>query len=312
MLITGATGHVGGRLFRELTTRDTCEIRALIRSARTLPSWASTSEICFGDLTEDEIHASILPEIDVVVHLATRGFSATAAPTPLETAVECNSTLAFARNAIARGVTRFVFVSSIHVYGSMLNGVVDDFTPTVPMSDYGRSRLKIENELLALANETSTEVIVIRMTNSFGVPAFPRPETWSLLLHDVCRQVIETSSITLRSDDRTCRDMFALSDAVEVLSEIVSSSRLTSGTYLLASGETMTIRDLAELVQQQAVEVLGINPVINSQHTDEEPPKTFSLKSRKLRDAGFMIPDRRTKEIRDLLISAASEFELHR
>ena len=312
VLITGASGHVGGRLFRELSSRPEVDTRALLRIPQRLPTWASTSEIFYGDLTSPSVQASVLQDTDVVVHLATRGFSAIETPTPTEAAIEYESTLALAKRGITLGLPRFIFVSSIHVFGSALGGVVHDASPTNPESVYGSSRLKIEDDLLTAAAETSTEIVIVRMTNSFGTPALPRPATWTLLLHDMCRQVIERSTITLRSDDRTCRDMIALRDAIQVLGEVISSPHISTGRYLLASGQTMTIRALAELVQTHVAELFGFRPAIISSQTSNAPPSHFSLESRRLREAGIVIPNRRDDEIRELLMSAAREFEASR
>lgn len=308
MLLTGATGHVGGRLFRHLATTSGVSIRALVRSPQLLPEWAQHSEVLEGDLSQFATRRQALSGIDTVVHLATRGFSAANGPTQADLDNERHLAIALASEAVSAGVSRFIFVSSIHVYGASLTGVVDENTAAMPTSAYGASRLEIEKSLLEVANNTSMQSLVLRLTNSFGSPVLIRPETWRLLIHDLCKQVVETARISLRSDARTCRDMIALRDVVSVMSELITTNRINTGVALLATGHSMQIGEIAGLIQTLAQEVVGIYaPIEQSAHLDNVPP-TFTLEPRKLRAAGVMIPDSREAEIRDLLLLAQQEF----
>jgi len=261
-----------------------------------------------GDLSQFITRRQALSGIDTVVHLATRGFSAANGPTQADLDNERRVAVALASEAVSAGVSRFIFVSSMHVYGASLTGVVDESTAAMPTSAYGASRLEIENELLEVASNTSMQSLVLRLTNSFGSPALMRPETWSLLIHDLCKQVVETSRISLRSDARTCRDMIALRDVVSVMSELITTNRVNTGVVLLATGRSMQIGEIAGLVQTLAREVIGIDaPIEQGANLDVVPP-TFTLEPRKLREAGVVIPDNREAEIRDLLLLAQQEF----
>lgn len=155
---------------------------------------------------------------------------------------------------------------------------------------------------------TTTKTVVVRLTNSFGVPMSPRPETWNLLMHDLCRQAVMSRSLVLRSDPRICRDSMALCDVVEVLAQILTSPQPLQGVYLLASGETMQIAQLATLVQLHAEEVLAISAEVKAPHHQSTMPTTYTLEPRRLRDAGIRIPNNRNQEICDLLRYAEQEF----
>jgi len=307
VLITGAGGHVGGRLTAHLTNSGT-KARALLRSRRSLPGWAARTEVVHGDLNDASVRREVLHGVHTVAHLATRGFSSVVPPTSQELQTEEEIALSLLSDAIAVGVSRFVYLSSIHVYGDSLVGHVDDATPTRPNSDYGRSRQRIEERMLQRSAATNTQTVVVRLTNSFGVPTSPRPETWNLLMHDLCRQVVTSRSLVLRSDPRICRDSMALCDVVEVLAQIVTSPQPLQGVYLLASGETMQIAQLATLVQRHAEEVLAISAEVKAPHRQSTVPTTYTLDARRLHDAGIRIPNNRHQEICDLLRYAEQEF----
>jgi UDP-glucose 4-epimerase len=308
VLLTGATGHVGGRLFKHLVSLNRASIRVTIRSTPLLPEWASSTDVVVGDLSDSSVRRTSLHGVDTVVHLATRGFSTAIGPTESDLLEERKNAKALIRDAVVAGVSHFVFLSSIHVYGDSLVGLVTDETPPAPNTAYAKSRQHIEDDLFSLTAGTKTNVSVVRLTNSFGVPVFSRPETWNLLVHDLCRQVLQSSQIVLRSDARTCRDIMALRDVVEVLGQLIYRDQVRNEVFLLASGHSMPIGEIAELVQKSARDVLGIATSITQNFIDKEIPPVFTLEPRKIRDVGVTIPNSRDDEIRELLLVAEQHF----
>lgn len=305
VLLTGASGHVGGRLFKHLIETGSIDARAKIRVAvragRPMPKWSSAAEIIRGDIAEPTVRENSLRDIDTVVHLATRGFSARVSPTIAEMNDEHEVTFELLRDAVRLGARRFIYLSSIHAYGSALMGDVDDLTPAVPTSEYGRSRLRIERDLTESASGSACQLIIVRLTNSFGTPVQPRAETWNLLVHDLCRQAAENDTIVLRSDARTCRDVMALRDVVEALKQVIESQIISNGTYLLASGNSLPLADIATSVARLAHDELGKTCGVRFGEPGNDTPATFTLHSRRLRELGIAIPQQRDEEIRDLL-----------
>ena len=305
VLLTGASGHVGGRLFKHLIETGgidaRAQIRVAVRAGRPLPDWSSTAEVIRGDIAEPTVRENMLRDTHTVVHLATRGFSARVSPTVAEMNDEYKVALELLRDAVRHGAQRFVYLSSIHAYGSALIGEVDDLTPAVPTTEYGRSRLRIERDLAESASGSACQTIIVRLTNSFGTPVQPRAETWNLLVHDICRQAAESDTIVLRSDARTCRDVMALRDVVEVLKRVIESQTISNGTYLLASGITLQLADIAALVARLAHDELGKTCSVQFGEPGNETPPKFTLHSHRLRELGIAIPQQRDEEIRDLL-----------
>jgi nucleoside-diphosphate-sugar epimerase len=100
----------------------------------------------------------------------------------------------------------------------------------------------------------------------------------------------------------------ALCDVVEVLAQIVASPQPLQGVYLLASGETMQLAQLAALIQRHAEEVLAISAEVKAPQRQSTVPTTYTLDARRLRYAGIRIPNNRNQEICDLLHYAKREF----
>jgi nucleoside-diphosphate-sugar epimerase len=177
LVLTGATGFVGKSLIENLLS-ETYVIKAFVRqSSSELP--LSVKQIAVGDLAELTLEHStgFLREafngVDVVVHAAARVHVMSddaSNPLPEFRKVNRDATLVLARLAAESGVKRFVFLSSIKVNGEMTKPG-HPFTPDdvhVPDDPYGLSKYEAEQGLLALAQETGMEVVIIRPPLVYG------------------------------------------------------------------------------------------------------------------------------------------------
>jgi len=177
LILTGATGFVGKSFIDDLLS-EPYVIKAFVRqSSSELP--LSIKQVVVGDLAElalDDSSASLRDAfngVDVVVHAAARVHVMNDdASNPLTEFRKVNrdATLVLARLAAESGVKRFVFLSSIKVNGEMTRpGHL--FTPDdvhVPDDPYGLSKYEAEQGLLALAQETGMEVVIIRPPLVYG------------------------------------------------------------------------------------------------------------------------------------------------
>jgi UDP-glucose 4-epimerase len=151
------------------------------------------------------------------------------------------------------------------------------------------------------------QVAIVRMTNTFGVPAFSRQALWDLLVHDLCRQAVLTNRLILNTNGTGYRNMLALSDAVDALAEVVVRE-LPSGTYLLAGSATYQLRHIAELVKAQAQMLYAKSPTVEINEMDTTQHAHFTLHSRRLTENGIALGDHLTDELSQLLHYAQREF----
>ena len=308
IVLTGAGGHVGGAVFKALSASQIGHLRASFRQSIDLPDWATSLEIFVGDLAEPRTHDALLRGASTVLHLATSGYSSLAPASQPQLDDEVATAVALATSAAWQGVRRFIFVSSIHVYGQRLVGVVNEQTKPEPHTEYGQSRAAIENALSKLRQVTDMEIVVIRMSNAFGVPVFERPASWQLLVPDLCRQVVESGRLRLRSSGRSFRNLIALRDAAGVLCDLASRGSPLNGTYLLGGPQTLTLREVAEMVAEAASLSLGITPTVECGEDDMTKHERFELDLGSLRRLGVTIEDHRHAELHDLLHFAAARF----
>jgi nucleoside-diphosphate-sugar epimerase len=172
VLITGASGFVGGAL----TARLTRDAQFAVRAATRRNDWrapAGAELAVVGDLAPGSDWSRALAGVRCVVHTAARVHvmeDRSQDPLAEYRRVNVEGTLALARQAVQAGVRRFVFVSSIKVNGESTLPAnrfrASDLA--LPLDAYGVSKLEAEAALAVLCAETSMELVVVRPPLVYG------------------------------------------------------------------------------------------------------------------------------------------------
>ncbi|WP_425080918.1 NAD-dependent epimerase/dehydratase family protein [Ruegeria arenilitoris] len=157
VLITGAGGHLGRKLFDALEIDPDYIVSGIdIRPV-------DHPDIHTADLSDDSSWVSLLEGVDVIVHLAgDREPSATWA-----SAIKHNmdATLSLYHHAAAMGVSRVVLASSNWVHGDkrFTHEVLNSTTPPGPVNAYGMSKLFCERTGAYFAEHHGLSVICLRI-----------------------------------------------------------------------------------------------------------------------------------------------------
>lgn len=165
VLLTGATGFVGKGIMETLVIKGYSVVAAVRQSPENVPLAVQVNHIDALDGATN--WRSSLEGVDCVIHSAARVHVMNeSAEDPLAAfrTVNVEGTLNLARQSVAAGVKRFIFISSIKVNGEATRKgqpFTSDDLPA-PADPYGMSKLEAENGLLELAGQTGLEVVIIR------------------------------------------------------------------------------------------------------------------------------------------------------
>ena len=171
ILLTGATGFVGGAVLNRLIAADQ-KVTAAVRST-TVPISSKARRIVVPGLAAETGWSEALGACDVVIHSAARVHvmdEQSADPLAEFRKVNVDGTLNLARQAAAAGVKRFIFISSIKVNGegTALDRPYTVFDTPAPQDPYGVSKMEAEQGLHELAQQTGMEVVIIRPVLVYG------------------------------------------------------------------------------------------------------------------------------------------------
>ena len=170
-LVTGATGFVGTHVIPALQGAGWA-VRAAVRSGAGERLPEGVEAVVVGDLADRPDLGQALDGADAVIHLAGRAHVMRETAADAEAAfrrANVDATRHLAGQAVAAGVRRFVFLSSIKVNGERTTE--RPFTEAdmpAPEDAYGRSKWAAEQALREIAVATGLEVVVIRPPLVYG------------------------------------------------------------------------------------------------------------------------------------------------
>lgn len=147
VLLTGATGKIGGNMAQHLLRRG-YGLRILAMpddpQAERLRRFADAAEIVAGDLTDAASLKAAVDGVDAVIHLASSGHAAPNDDAFFQADVLGTYRLVQAAAGARPGIRRFVMASSYTVYGTPRYLPTDEQCPREPTSTLGLVKLTCE------------------------------------------------------------------------------------------------------------------------------------------------------------------------
>ncbi|MGH2442452.1 MAG: NAD-dependent epimerase/dehydratase family protein [Chloroflexota bacterium] len=169
VLVTGSTGFVGKGVCNALMQAG-FRVRGVVRPGRQTPIGCDET-IIVNSINEATDWEAALEDVDLVVHLAARAHTASssAAEDREFTTVNAHGTRVLAAASARRGVSRFLYLSSVKVNGRTTTGKPftgeDEARPDGP---YGISKWLGEKYLNEIAIAAAMESVVIRSPLVYG------------------------------------------------------------------------------------------------------------------------------------------------
>lgn len=233
---------------------------------------------------------------DVFIHLAAMNEN-DCVKFPRE-AIEVNITQTLQWLELARkaGVKKFVYFSTAHVYGKPLAGYYNENSIAVPVHPYAITHRCAEDYVLAYNADHGMSNVVVRLTNSFGGPAFPTADRWTLLVNDLCKAAVTSGKMALLSDGTQLRDFVCLEDVCMATELFMASDG--NGIFNLGSGEAQTVWEMATLIQKVAEEFLRQRIELTRNETKGGiVTQSLEIDISKLKKMGFDLRNNVTAEI---------------
>ncbi|MGF1689535.1 SDR family oxidoreductase [Photobacterium japonica] len=239
ILITGATGFIGHHA-----------VIACQQAGLSVLPLARDKANPYGyqaaEITPQTDWSAHLQQVDVIVHCAARVHVMNDKDNDPLTAyrdVNTDGTLHFARQAAAAGVKRFIFLSSIKVNGEATTPDTP-FTARVeqaPTDPYGLSKYEAEKGLLALAQETGMDVVIIRPPLVYGPGV---KANFASLLHCVRKGLpLPLGAINNK------RSFVYIDNLVDLILTCVSHPNAANQTFLVSDDDDVST---SELLRQMA------------------------------------------------------------
>lgn len=207
-----------------------------------------------------EVTAADLDGFAGVIHLAALSNDPLGNLEPELTAeINHHASARFARLAKEAGVERFVFSSSCSTYGAAGDDFLDEQAAFNPVTPYGWSKVRLEQALHELADDTFSPVSM-RNATAYGVAPLLRLD---LVLNNLVAWAVTTGKILLMSDGTPWRPIVHLEDISTALIAALEAPREAVHDQAFNVGRTAENYRILELAQIVAETVPGAEIAIN-------------------------------------------------
>ena len=169
ILVTGGNGFVGRALVRALH-EDGHDVVAPVRRAEP-PDIGGVTWLPGFDFDSNGALQQALDDAEAVVHCAAyahRTRRITDHDREQFETVNVGLSRRLYDAAVTAGVGQFVFISSIGALRAASDEPVTEQTPPAPTSDYGKSKLRAEQQLRSMARSSATELTILRPSLVYG------------------------------------------------------------------------------------------------------------------------------------------------
>ncbi|MCG3679252.1 NAD-dependent epimerase/dehydratase family protein [Aliarcobacter butzleri] len=216
LLITGSNGFIGNYFIN---------------------NYKSKYNIKTFSFLKDDINTLDCNTIDVVFHLSALVHQMGGASANEYEKINVIQTIELAKKAKESGVKHFVFMSTVKVYGEETNSKYTENTVCNPEDNYGKSKLKAEQELQKLEDE-NFKISIIRTPIVYGYGVKANIKNLINLVNKV--PVLPFGKI------KNKRSMVYIGNLCHLVDEIIIQKK--SGIFLACDDEPLSTSKLIELI----------------------------------------------------------------
>lgn len=154
-----------------------------------------------------------------------------------------------AKQAIEAGVERFIFSSSCSIYGASPGGWVDEESPINPVTPYGWSKIRVEEDVRQMASDEFSPVF-LRNATAYGVSPRLRAD---LVVNNLVGYAITQGRVFMKSDGSPWRPLVHIEDISRAFLAVIEAPREAIHNQVFNVGSTeenYQIREVASIVER--------------------------------------------------------------
>lgn len=256
ILITGGAGFIGSHLAKKcIASGDSVTVLDNLSTGNeaNVPEGAEFIE---GDISAIKTFRGLSgSKFDCVLHLAAQSSGEVSDERPgLDLNVNALGTLYLLEFCRKQNIPRFLYASSMAVYGNPPSVPVPEETPLVPLSFYGISKMTAEQYIRHYA-ETGLKTTVFRMFSVFG-PGQDLSNLKQGMVSIFLAYLLKNEPVLVKGSPDRFRDFIYIDDVADAWYRAIDTRKTFGKTYNLATGKKTRVDELV----REEIRSLGLDP----------------------------------------------------
>ena len=250
ILVTGGNGFIGSNFIRLLVSNKRYQITNLdaltyagnpdnLKDIEHLPNYTFIK----GDIRNKEVVMKTMKGCDVVVHFAAESH-VDRSITNSEIFIETNvlGTHILLECAKTHKISKFIYMSTDEVYGSVAKGFSKEGDPFYPSSPYSASKASADLLVQAFHKTYKLPVLIVRGSNNFGPYQYPEK-----LIPFFVTNLLENKKVPLYGTGKNIRDWIYVEDMCRAIEFLIDHGK-DGEMYNVGGGNGKTNLEIAEII----------------------------------------------------------------
>ena len=251
VLVTGGAGFIGSHLIEHLLKHE-YEVKCIDNFSSGKIEFIEKNlneiELIRGDLLNKRDARKAVKDCEIVFHLAAN---------PDVRAGEKNTKSMFENNVIAtynllegmrkEGVKKIVFTSSSAVYGDAEKiPTPEDYSPLIPISIYGATKLACEAMICSYCHTFDMETIIYRFANVVGARA-----THGVIYDFIKKLQANREKLEILGDGKQRKSYLYIDDCIDAIFHTLERWKNKIEIYNIGSLDSIEVKEIADIVSKE-------------------------------------------------------------
>lgn len=257
-LVTGAAGFIGSSIASRLTGQGhevwTIDNLSTGKKGNITPGVHFIEGDCQDQKCIEKLKGV---QFDAIVHVAGQSSGEISFQDPAyDLSTNTESTLRLIQYALAHQCQRFIYASSMSVYGDVPDEPISELFVPKPLSFYGVGKMASEH-YMRIYQSKGLNPTALRFFNVYG-PLQNMGNLRQGMVSIYLAQLLADEQVIVKGSKDRFRDFIYIDDLVDLTVAIINDQKSFGGVYNVATGKKITV----EMLLEKLLSISGLNKKI--------------------------------------------------